>query len=135
VRAPGKHTVRVQSTTGLIQAKTLTIDPEAGRFVIDIEPTSGLAPGKEFSVIARVTNPLAGQRLTLHLPDKLRLEEGAETQSVPPLPPDLREGTTSVTWRVRILDHGRLPVRVQSSTGVTRAKTITLSGPGTIFGK
>ena len=49
----------------------------------------------------------------------------------------MREGTTTVTWTVRVLDYGRLPVRVQSSTGVTRSKTITLTGPGTgqIFGK
>jgi len=135
VRTPGKHLLRVQSSTGLIQTKTITIDPEAGRFVIDIEPTRDLAPGKDFSVIARVTNPLPGQRLTLQLPDKLSLQEGEQTQAVPALPMGMREGTTTVTWRVRILDHGRLPVRVQSSTGVTRAKTIILSGPGTIFGK
>jgi len=135
VRTPGKHMVRVQSSTGLIQTKTITIDPEAGRFVIDIDPARDLAPGKDFSVIARVTNPLAGQRLTLLLPDQLSPREGDQTQAVPALPVGIREGTTTVTWRVRILDYGRLPVRVQSTTGVTRAKTITLTGPGSIFGK
>jgi hypothetical protein len=134
VRTPGKHVLRVQSSTGLIQTKTLSIDPEAGRFVIDIEPTTGLAPGKDITVIARVTNPLQGQTLTLVLPDpKLRREEGEATQSVPPLPPGTREGTVTVSWRVRILDQGQLPVRVHSSTDITKGKIIRVS-PSGIFG-
>jgi hypothetical protein len=135
VREAGKHAVRVVSSTGLVQTKTLTIDSEPGRFVIEL--AGDIDKGKDFTVLARVTNPLPGQRLTLHLPDKLKLQEGDATQAVPSTPPGMRDATTTVTWRVRVLDYGQLRVRIQSSTGVSRAKTITLSGPGTgqIFGK
>jgi predicted secreted protein len=134
VLAPGKHRLRVQSSTGQTQTKTISIDPEAGQFVIEIAPAHDLAPGKEIAVRARVSNPLPGQRLTLELPEKLQMEEGEATQTVPSLPAGTHDGTATVTWRVRILDYGRLPVRVRSSTGTTRAKTINLQ-PGTIFGR
>jgi hypothetical protein len=132
VRDAGKHAVRVVSSTGLAQTKTITIDREPGRFILDL--AGDIAPGKDFTVLAKVSSPVKGQQLTLNLPDKLSLREGERTQAVPAA---MGDGTSTVSWRVRVHDHGRLPVRVQSSTGVTRAKTITLSGPdtGQIFGK
>jgi hypothetical protein len=135
VREAGRHSLRVQSNTGLAQTKTITIDREPGRFVLELH--GDIAPGKDFTVLARVTNPLPDQRLMLHLPEKLLLKEGDATQAVPPLLPGVSEGVSTVSWRVRVLDHGRLPVRVQSTTGVTRTKTITLTRPsaGQIFGK
>ena len=52
----------------------------------------------------------------------------------PPLPPGQREGTTIVTWQLRVLERGRLPIRIESSTGLTRTKTITLTeSAGGIF--
>jgi predicted secreted protein len=132
VLQPGTHAVRVVSSTGLALTKTLRIDAEPGRFVLDL--AGDIAPGKDFDVLARVTNPVAGQRLTLQLPDALELKGGEATQLVPPA---MAGGMSTVTWRVHVREGGRLPVRVRSTTGVTRAKTITISGPGAgqIFGK
>jgi hypothetical protein len=134
VQEAGKYTVGVESTTGIIQRKTLTILPaNAGKFVLEFSGT--IAPGKEFLVIARVTNPVKDQQLTLKLPEKLKLVEGAETQGVdPPAGP-----TGLVRWKVRVEGGGRLPVRVECPTiGAARTSTITITeakdkGSGGIF--
>jgi hypothetical protein len=139
VGQPGKHTVAVRSSTGVTVRKTLSIDrpdESAGRFTLAF--SEGIALGKDFQVLARVTNPVPGQRLTLTLPRGLKLEEGHEIQEVPALSGGAREGTSTVAWRVRVLEMGRLPVRVASTTGVARTKVLTLSGadgPGQIFGR
>jgi hypothetical protein len=46
-----------------------------------------------------------------------------------------------VTWRVRVLERGTIPIRVESTTGIAKRKTITITdveggkGSGNIFGK
>lgn len=134
----GKFLVRVRSSTGNSQGKYLTIgqvDPNAGKFRIDFAGT--IQPGKDFAVLARVTNPVKGQKLTLSLAKGPELLEGASAQAVPALAAGTRQGDVEVRWQVRIVERGRLRVRVESSTGIAQAKTITISGtdPGTsIFG-
>ncbi len=133
VPQPGKFPLRVESSTGVVQKKTITIeqaDTNDGRFTLEL--SGAIAPGKEFVVTGKVTNPVSGQKLTLTLPRALLLVEGAQTQAVP-------RGTSEVQWTVRVLERGRLPVRVESSTGVARTKTITITEvqnpQGELFGR
>ncbi len=119
VEKAGKFPLGVKSSTGVTQKKTITIesaDASAGRFVVEL--TGEIAPGKVFYATARVNNPVKGQTLTLKLQNGLELKEGESTQPVGDL------GTAR--WGIRVAGVGRLPVRVESSTGVARTKTITL---------
>ncbi len=122
VREPGKFLVGVKSTTGVTQRKTVIIEPpsdQAGRFTFDF--SGDIRPGKEFTITAKVNEPLPGQTLALTLPKGLQLANGDLTQPV-------AAGKESVvTWNVRVAESGRLPVRIESSTGLARTKTITLS--------
>jgi hypothetical protein len=132
VDGPGRHTVAVKSSTGVTVRKTLAIESQdgPGRFALAFAGT--IKKGETFDVIARVTDPVPGQKLTLKLPEGLKLEGDPEVQEV-----RAGGGASDVTWRVRVVGLGRLPVRVESSTGVARTKTLTLTGvegPGQIFG-
>lgn len=128
VREPGKFLVGVRSTTGVMQRKTVIIEPPGdapGRFTVEFE--GDIRPGREFLVKADVRMPAANQTLTLALPKGLQLTEGAATQNVT---------ANSATWKVRVVESGRLPIRVESSTGHVRSKTITLSeSTSTLFGR
>jgi hypothetical protein len=117
----GTFPLRLVSSTGLTLKKTIVIEEVAekgGDFTLD--HAGEIAPGKEFTVRATVTDPVAGQKLTLMpLPRGLQLTEGAAEQLVP------RDGL--VSWRVRVLGHGTFGVRVASTTGVVQGFTMTLS--------
>lgn len=130
----GKFTVGVKSTTGVTQRKTVLIEPPAdvgGRF--DFALVGDISPGKDFKVNAEVTSPVAGQTLTLVLPKELRLASGDATRTVPPA---AKGAVSSVSWTVRVSQTGRLPVRIESSTGLVRTKTITLADTSsTLFGR
>jgi hypothetical protein len=144
VERPGRHTVRVVSSTGVGQGKVITIqetDQNAGRFTLELQRVSDT--GKDFSVTARVMNPLAGQKLTLHMPPQMKLIEGERVQSPPTFAAGV-QGTSVVTWRVRVGDVGReavrLPIRVESTTGLGLTRTLVLTPvenkqSGTLFGK
>jgi len=82
-------------------------------------------PGKAFDVTAYVTDPAAGQSLTLELPAGMALIEGAQTQPVPEPPSD--EALSVVRWRARVLRPGEFGLRVRSSTGVTQGKLVTVT--------
>jgi hypothetical protein len=137
VAKAGKHGLSVRSSTGITLKKSLIIDEKraegGGHFVLKFE--GKIEPGKDFTVAAKVTKPAPGQRLTLTLPEGLKLEEGEATQDVP------LAAEAVVRWRLRVAGLGRLPVRVASSTGVTRTSVLTLSatdssgGPAVIFGR
>jgi hypothetical protein len=119
----GKFSVRVVSSTGIAQKKTVTIEPpadQAGRFNFNL--TGDIRPGKEIQVSAEVTNPVAGQTLSLVLPKGIEALT-TDRQTVPAT----MNGRSTVQWTVRILETGRHPVRVESSTGLARTKTINLS--------
>src|SRR5205807_2088450 len=71
-------------------------------------------PGGEFTVTAYVSNPVAGQTLTLDLPEGFTLTEGDERQTVPPAA-GLR--TSPVTWKLRSPNKGGVySLKVTSST-------------------
>lgn len=124
VEKPGAYKVGVKSTTGITQRKTVVIEPpdEAlGRFTFDF--VGDIRPGSEFAIKADIPKPAQGQTLTLKLPRGLELVQGDEKQPVP----SPSAGKATVTWTVRVTDSGQLPVRIESSTGLTRTRTITLN--------
>lgn len=132
----GKFTVGVASSTGVIQRKSLLIaapgapGAPAGPFTFEL--SGDIRVGKTFEVVARVAEPVAGQSLTLTLPAELKLAGGAQRQALGQV------GTpTTVTWQVEVLRAGRLPVRVESSTGLVRTKTVVLAADAdsTLFGR
>jgi hypothetical protein len=131
IEKEGKFSVGVKSTTGITQRKTVIIEPpsgQAGRFNFELE--GDIRPGKEFTIIAKVIEPVAGQTLTLTLPKSLTLVKGEMKETV-------AAGVASrVTWTVRVVEGGRLPIRIESSTGLTRTKSIILAEPNSaLFGR
>jgi predicted secreted protein len=126
VAKTGHYLLGVHSSTGLTQRKTLHLE-SAGGFTFEL--SGEIRPGKDFALKAQVVEPMAGQTLTLVLPAELKLAEGEARQVVP------KSG--AVAWRVHVLAAGRLPVRVESSTGQARSKVITLSQEreGALFGR
>ncbi len=138
VAEPGKFPVRVQSSTGESQKKTITIgrvDARAGKFTLEL--IGAIQPGKDFGIRALVSNPVEGQKLTLTLPTGLKLLTGDREQLVPRLANGQTQGSSSVEWQAQIVGRGRLPIRVESTTGIARTKTITISGTDgpALFGK
>lgn len=92
---------------------------------INLQLAGGFEPGKQFTVTAQVVDPPLGQALTLELPKGMALVEGRDIRPVPPAfgdPP-----TSIVEWKCRVLEMGRFPVRLRSSTGVTQTKIVTIS--------
>jgi hypothetical protein len=85
-------------------------------------------PGKLFNISAYVLDPAPGQYLTLRLPEGMVLADGKECQPVPAAQGD--EARSLVVWRARVQRTGRFPVQVQSSTGVTQGKLITVAPRG-----
>lgn len=132
VSQAGTYSLGVKSTTGITQRKTLRIESPGdadGRFTFEL--VGDIRPGKEFEVKAQVMKPVADQKLTLNLPKGLTLTKGDAEQMVP-----RQTAVAAVTWQVRVTGTGRLPVRIESSTGLARTKTISLTeGNDTLFGR
>jgi hypothetical protein len=82
-------------------------------------------PGKLFTVAAYVHDPAVGQSLTLELPPGMERVEGKEIQPV--FAASEEQGQSLVLWKARVLETGRFPVRVRSSTGLTQTKVVTIS--------
>jgi hypothetical protein len=125
VERAGTFPLRVQSSSGLVLKKTIKIeqrDEGGGTFVL--KQSGEIAPDKEFTIRAEVSNPVPGQKLTMTLPKGLVLADGAAVQTVP----EAKAGNVSVvSWKVRVTGTGVLPVRVASTTGMARTMTITLN--------
>lgn len=85
-----------------------------------------LTVGGEFSVTAYVTNPVPGQRLTLHLPEGLELKGDSAEQAVPPLPENATSRNSPVTWKVQAVRRGQYLLKVESTTGVTQTQGVTI---------
>lgn len=126
VEKPGAFPLRVESSTGMAVKKTITIEqrdeqPSGGTF--ELAYAGDIEPGKEFKLLARVQQPVAGQKLTLKLPKQMELVDGQVTRPVPAA----TSGSSQVSWKVRVLDKGTLVMHVESSTGMVRTMTITLT--------
>ncbi len=139
----GQLPMRVRSSLGLTKVVTLDLRQKTEGAVEAVDNfrlsfAGDIAPGKEFQLIAKVTNPVPGQKLTFRVPSQLKLVEGPATQTVPATP-----GIHEVAWRVRVVDIGRIPMVVDSTTGFRKTKTVTLTSVekektqtgGNIFGK
>jgi predicted secreted protein len=135
IEKTGRYLVRVASNTGVVRRKTLTIgkvDLTKGAFKIDLVGT--LEPKKVFTVKARVTDPVPNQTLKLILPEQMEVVDSRLKQDVPTAN---ARGEAVVSWDVRIMEAGSLRIRVESSTGAYRQKTILLQkndGDAGIFG-
>jgi hypothetical protein len=120
----GKHSVRVEASNGLAVTKTVTIvrpaAPSGGDVKLALD--GPFAPKKAFTVKATVTEPLPNQSLTLTLPPGLRLEQGQDKMAVP----TTKESPSVITWKVMVDKPGTYPLSVESSTGVTLKKKITI---------
>jgi hypothetical protein len=130
----GKYRLEVKTSNGLSQAKTITIQQpdsrsdDKGSFRLVFK--GDIAPQKVFTVTAVVTDAVPGQKLTLTLPRQLETSDPL-TRSVP------TGAKAEVSWQVRVNDVGSLPIRVESSTGLVRVRTIVLKKKGSesgIFG-
>jgi hypothetical protein len=82
-------------------------------------------PEKLFTVTAYVNDPIEGQNLTLELPKGIERVEGKETQSVPPVQPDLDNSV--VLWRCSVLEPGSYDIRIRSSNGVIQTRSVTVT--------
>jgi hypothetical protein len=118
----GSFRLVVHSSTGISQAKTISIvRPDAapaGKLTLEL--TGAFDPGKTFDVAAKVDEAAPGQTLTLTLPTGLQVVEGTPAQPV-------RATAEPVRWKVKVLQSGKFPVRVASSTGIAQTKTITIA--------
>src|SRR5262249_28014394 len=122
VQKAGKYSVKVKSSTGVTQTKTITIE-DATKLTVVVDQADKTK--REFLVTAKVTNPVKNQTLQLELKTledkgKLQVVEGQEKVPVPVPPPPPGAKESSVRWRLRADDvSSSYRVAVQSSTGVT----------------
>jgi hypothetical protein len=89
-----------------------------------------LAVGREFTVTAYVSHPQPRQKLTLVVPEGFQITAGSAEQVVPPLPKDASSPNSPVTWKVRAAKAGTYTLKVQSSTGETQSKPVTIRSRG-----
>jgi hypothetical protein len=80
-------------------------------------------PGKLFTVMATVDDPVPGQTLTLELPAGMERIEGNARQ---PVPAPGATGISAVLWKARVVQLGDYALKVRSSTGVTQIKNISI---------
>jgi hypothetical protein len=92
---------------------------------VDLRLGGSFEPGKTFTVTALVNDPPLGQSLILELPKGMALVEGRDIQPVPQ--PTNDPPQSIVAWKCRVLEFGRYPVRLRSSTGVTQTKIVTIA--------
>jgi hypothetical protein len=81
-------------------------------------------PRGDLTVVALVSNPQPGQTLTLKLPSGFKLVAGEATQKVPA--PAAGQQQSPVTWRIQAEEAGTFTIEVQSSTGVTQRRPVTI---------
>jgi hypothetical protein len=108
---------------GLGQATPVNSDAN-----FDMDFGGSFEMGKTFTIAAQVNDPSEGQTLELQLPKGLEVTEGRIIQPVP-----LTVGDTAqsmVLWKGRVLEYGRHPIQIRSSSGVTKTKILTISPAG-----
>lgn len=90
---------------------------------VSVTLAGSLEPGKLFSLAALVEDPVVGQSLRLELPPGVERVEGAELQ---PVPAATSTGNSLVLWKGRVLRPGLYDLRVHSSTGTVRTKSVSI---------
>ncbi len=88
---------------------------------VSVSLDGSFAPGKLFSILATVDDPVPGQVLTLELPAGLQRVEGDARQPAPAPP---AAGASAVLWKARVTQLGDFALQVRSSTGVTHVKNL-----------
>jgi hypothetical protein len=106
--------------------------PAPGGSKLGLTLSGSFEPGEEFTVSAYVSNPQAGQTVTLNLPAGLKRVQGEQTQTVQQ---PVGAASSLVTWKVSVEKVGRYDLSVQSSTGAVQRRTITISRPDPITKK
>ncbi len=81
--------------------------------------------GTQLTVTAYVHGAKKGQTVELTLPNGLELIQGQAKVNVPPPPPGKK--MSIVTWKARAQKIGQYTLRVQSSTGPTLTRIITIT--------
>lgn len=81
-------------------------------------------PGKLFTILATVDDPVPSQTLTLELPKGMKLVEGKERANV--AAPHEGAGSSVVLWKARVLETGEHEIRVRSSSGATQIKHVSV---------
>ena len=125
---PGKYPIKVVSSTFIVVTKTLTINQlpsereDDGRFAMNFDSPPAL--GKEFLVVAKVVRPVLDQKLTLVLPEGVKLLDAKASLRVPDAD---KNGQSTLTWKVCLEKTGTWAVKIESSTGQVKTKTITIS--------
>jgi len=89
-----------------------------------------LVRGGEFTVIAQVSNPTNGEKVTLTLPKGLELMEGTPEQAVPPVAPGSARPISAVTWRVKAMQDGAHELKVTSTSGAEETKKVKITAKG-----
>jgi hypothetical protein len=84
------------------------------------------AAGQPFTVQAVVSKPVAGQTLTLELPEGLRFASGEKTLPVPPAPAEASRPQSTVTWSVIGKRQGSYRFTVRSSSGIAQSRTVVV---------
>ncbi|HEV3263517.1 MAG TPA: hypothetical protein VG013_42165 [Gemmataceae bacterium] len=95
----------------------------SGKLLMTIDGT--FKPGGDLTVTALVSNPAAGETLTLSVPEGFRID-GDATQTIPDLTPDSASRNRPVTWRLKAGPVGRHDLEVRSSAGAAQTKTVTI---------
>ena len=84
-------------------------------------------PGGEISVTAYVNNPVAGQTVTLTLPQGFQLADvGGLTRDVPTPPAGAASRMSPVSWKLKAAGAGDYTIKVDSSNGASQSKKITI---------
>jgi hypothetical protein len=84
----------------------------------------------EFTLTALVHNPEPREKLTLSLPNGLRLANGDLEQEVPAVPTDAARPDSPVTWHIRAGNDGPYELTVRSSKGATQKLRLTIRTRG-----
>jgi hypothetical protein len=90
---------------------------------VGVSVAGSFEPNRQFIVRALVEDPVAGQTLTLELPDGMERLEGKAMQ---PVPISSESGNGMVAWKARVLRPGTYDLRVRSSTGAVHTKTVSI---------
>jgi hypothetical protein len=84
----------------------------------------------EFTLTALVQDPQSNEKLTLTLPPGFDLIEGSETQPVPPVPPQMSQKFSPVTWKIRAGGNGKYTLRVKSNKNAEQTQVIRIRTKG-----
>src|SRR5262249_5981264 len=112
------------------------VDADEGGGKLGITVGGEFDPGKIFTVVAQVINPVPGQTVTLEVPRGLEIQPAPNRPMVAVPPGKGTPPTSVITWNVKVLETGDHRITVRSSTGVSQSKIISIVRPeGPVGGK